>query len=147
PARCPPCSCCRSSLTHVSLLWLPPIQKYRGEQTPSCSLLVQHGLVETVAGDLLQEIADQPCRAVLAHRPRGLTQRLQHAIAEWQRFVWQRQVGALRRRPAFTQRYAALTAQYHQGAEGDAVHRGDLSLGRTLKQRRWNTREHVVGYP
>ena len=56
----------------------------------SCSLLVQHCLVETVVGDLFQEIADQPCRAVLAHRPRGLTQRLQHAVAEWQRFVWQR---------------------------------------------------------
>jgi hypothetical protein len=37
---------------------------------------------------------------------------------------------------AFTQRYAAPTAQHHQRAEFDAVHRGDLSLGRTLKQQR-----------
>ena len=62
----------------------------RADARSSCSLLVQHCLVETVVGDLFQEIADQPCRAVLAHRPRGLTQRLQHAVAEWQRFVWQR---------------------------------------------------------
>jgi hypothetical protein len=53
-------------------------------------LLIEHCLVEVVADDPLQEIADQPCRAALAHRPRGLTRRLQHVVAEWQRFVWQR---------------------------------------------------------
>ena len=69
-------------------------------------LLIEQCLVEVVADDPLQEIADQPCRAALAHRPRGLTQRLQHVVAEWQRFVWQRQVGTLRQRPALAQRDA-----------------------------------------
>ncbi len=39
----------------------------------SCSLLVQHCLVEIVAGDLLQEIAGQSGDRP-AHRLRGLTQ-------------------------------------------------------------------------
>ena len=30
---------------------------------------------------------------------------------------------------------------------GDAIHRGDCILGYTLEQQRWNTREHVIGYP
>ena len=42
-------------------------KRRRADARSSCSLLVQHCLVETVAGDLFQEVADQPCRAVLAH--------------------------------------------------------------------------------
>ena len=45
----------------------------RVDARSSCSLLVQHCLVEAVADDLLQEIADQPCRAA------ACPQRLQHA--------------------------------------------------------------------
>src|SRR6476661_3388328 len=105
-------------------LCLPPLTEHRGEQTPdhSCSLLVQHCLVETVAGDRFQEVADQPCHAVLAHRPRRLTQRLQHTVAEWQRFVWQRQVGTFRQCPAFAERDATLRAEHLQRAEFDAVY-------------------------
>src|SRR6266849_1219834 len=128
----------------VRTSWCPSSMRFARS---SCSLLVQHGLVETVAGDLLQEIADQPCRAELAHRPRGLTQRLQHAVAEWQRFVWQRQLGTRRQRPALAQRDATLRAEHLQRAEFDAVYRGDLSLGHALFQQCRNTSLNLVGYP
>ena len=70
--------------------------------------VVQHRLIETVDGDLLQKIAGQLRAALSLPIACAVSSRsdVKHAVAEWQRFVWQRQqFGTLR--SAFAQRDAA----------------------------------------